>query len=257
MTGKNYTQSERNFLEGPKNRRYEFSTILKIGWEFIKGFRQMHFVGPCVTVFGSARFTEDHRYYQMAREVSAGISKLGFTIMTGGGPGIMEAANRGAFEAGGPSVGCNIKLPFEQHENPYVHASLTLDYFFVRKVILVKYSYAFVVLPGGAGTMDELFETLTLIQTAKIKGFPVVIMGKDYWENLLKMLDVMVEEKTISPEDLNLFLVTDSIEDAVLHIEKNAIKPFGLKQKIAQIKPQWWFGEGTNKDLKKRIKMMR
>lgn len=159
----NNTPSEE--LEGPKDRRSELRFIFQIGWQFLKGLRTLHFVGPCVTVFGSARFQEDHRYYKLAHQMGRTIRDLGFTVMTGGGPGLMEAANRGAFEAGGKSVGCNIRLPFEQQPNPYMHTSVTINFFFVRKVLMLKYSYAFVVMPGGWGTMDELFETLTLVQT--------------------------------------------------------------------------------------------
>src|SRR6201993_4129292 len=174
------TKSEIQFLEGPQSYWKEFVFSLKVLKEFIKGFRTLHFSGPCVTVFGSARFKEGHPYYQKARELSGEIAKLGFTIMTGGGPGIMEAANRGAKEVGGRSVGCNIELPFEQSSNVYLDRCIRLHYFFVRKALLVKYSYAFVVMPGGVGTLDEFFEALTLLQTGKIKNFPMVIMGTDY-----------------------------------------------------------------------------
>src|SRR6516165_11505667 len=153
------------FLEGPQPRAFELGQALKLFWELIRGFRALHFAGPCVTVFGSARFKEDHAYYHMARAVGAGLARAGFTVMTGGGPGIMEAANRGAKDVGGRSVGCNIELPLEQQPNHYLDRCVRLHYFFVRKTLLVKYSYAFVFLPGGAGTLDELFEALTLIQT--------------------------------------------------------------------------------------------
>lgn len=222
--------SEKVFLEGPRTRGREFGTLLSIMTEFLRGFRALHFIGPCVTVFGSARFNEDHKYYRMAREVGGGLVDLGFTVMTGGGPGIMEAANRGAKERGGRSVGCNIRLPFEQHHNPYLDRWVDFNYFFVRKVMLIKYSYAFIVLPGGFGTMDELFESMTLIQTGKILNFPVVIMGSDYYEPMLAFLDQMVAEGTISPSDLNLLLVTDSVEEAMAHIQKHAIERFGLKR---------------------------
>src|SRR6266850_6078740 len=149
--------------------------------DFLRGFRVLHFVGPCVAVFGSARIKAGSPDYELARKIGAGLSRMGFTVMTGGGPGLMEAANRGAKEAGGRSVGCNILLPTEQTPNSYVDRMVTFRYFFVRKVMLVKYSYAFVVLPGGFGTIDELFEALTLIQTRKILDFPVVLMGVDYW----------------------------------------------------------------------------
>src|SRR5882724_121319 len=173
------------FLEGPRSRFDEFITLFRVVLDFLRGFRVLHFVGPCVPVFGSARVNTDSRYYELARKMGAAIARLGFTVMTGGGPGIMEAANRGAKETGGRSVGCTIELPSEQPANAYLDRCVRLHYFFVRKALLVKYSYAFVVMPGGAGTLDELFEALTLTQTAKIKNFPVVIMGTDYWKGLI------------------------------------------------------------------------
>ncbi|HEY1270011.1 MAG TPA: TIGR00730 family Rossman fold protein, partial [Candidatus Binatia bacterium] len=163
---------ERRFLYGPQERSRELVRAIKIFCEFMRGFRTLHFVGPCVTVFGSARFRDDHEYYRMARDVGARLARAGFTVMTGGGPGIMEAANRGAKEAGGRSIGCNIELPEEQKPNPYLDKWITFRHFYVRKVMLVKYSYAFVALPGGFGTLDEIFETAVLIQTGKIKEFP-------------------------------------------------------------------------------------
>src|SRR5262245_60515207 len=168
------------FLQGPQPRGFELARAARIFVEFIRGFRALHFVGPCVTVFGSARFPEDHRYYQLARDVGARLAHAGFTVMTGGGPGIMEAANRGAREAGGRSIGCNIELPHEQRPNAYVDRWITFRHFFVRKVMLVKYSYAFVALPGGFGTLDEIFETVTLVQTGKIQEFPLVLIGTDF-----------------------------------------------------------------------------
>lgn len=215
---------------------------LKVMGQFIKGFRNLHFVGPCVTVFGSARFDENNKYYQMTRLVGAEISKLGFTVMTGGGPGIMEAANRGAKDVNGKSVACNIELSHEQQPNPYLDSFVTMDHFFVRKVLLFKYSYAFVVMPGGMGTMDEMFEALTLIQTKKIESFPVILMGKDYWKNLLNMLDEMVIAGTINSEDLKLLKVTDDIDEAMNHLKKYAVTEFGLKKKV-QHNPIKIFGE--------------
>lgn len=206
------------YLTGPRKRWEELIFAFSVWWEFIKGFRALHFVGPCITIFGSARFKEDHHYYKQAYALSKGISALGLTVMTGGGPGIMEAANRGAFENGGRSVGCNIQLPHEQKPNPYMHKWVTIRYFFVRKVLLVKYSYGFVVMPGGVGTMDEFYETLTLIQTATISNFPVVMIGKDYYRDVWEMLQKMVAAKTVSPEDLNLVLFTDDLQEAIHHI---------------------------------------
>lgn len=228
-----------DYLEGPKSRSSEFIFSINVFRQFIKGFRRLHFVGPCVTVFGSARFKEDHIYYQLGQRIGEEISKTGFTVMTGGGPGIMEAANRGAFEAGGMSVGCNIKLPFEQAPNPYMHEVVTLDYFFVRKFMLLKYSYAFVVLPGGWGTMDEMFETLTLVQTGMIHHFPVVLMGTEYYNPLMEYLDLMIREGTISAEDLNYVKLTDDPGEAMLHLEKY-IKGF---YQIRKRKRFWILGE--------------
>lgn len=223
-------QSEQRFLEGPRSRFRELLFTFKVFKEFLHGYRSLHFLGPCVTVFGSARFKEDHPYYQQAYQVGAKLCELGFAVMTGGGPGIMEAANRGAFENNGISVGCNIVLPMEQKENPYLHKWVNFNYFFVRKTLLIKYSYAFVIMPGGWGTMDELFETLTLIQTGKIVDFPVVLFGKDYWENLIKLMNDMVEEGTVSPKDLEYVLITDSVEETAEHLNKYAIKRFGLRR---------------------------
>ena len=219
---------ERRFLAGPRNRFEELLRAFRIFGEFIKGFRSLHFLPPCVTVFGSARFPEDHPHYQLARRVSAELGKLGFTIMTGGGPGIMEAANRGARDVGALSVGCNITLPHEQHHNPYLDRFVEFRYFFVRKVMLVKYSYAFVVLPGGFGTMDELFEAATLIQTKKIDDFPLVLMGVDYWRPLLAFLrESMVVHGTIDQKDLDRIFVTDDVSAAVAHVTTNAMKHLG------------------------------
>jgi uncharacterized protein (TIGR00730 family) len=228
-------------LAGPRSRLGEIGTILRAGRDFIRGYRALHFVGPCVTIFGSARFKEDHPAYAQAREMGAAVSRLGFTVMTGGGPGVMEAANRGARDVGGASVGCNIELPFEQDPNPYLDRSVTCRYFFVRKVLLFKYSYAFVALPGGLGTLDELTEALTLIQTGKIKQFPVVLIGTAYWQPFVEMLRTMAAAGTISPHDLDLLLVTDSVTEATRHIARHAIDRFGLK--AAQPSPWRLLGE--------------
>jgi uncharacterized protein (TIGR00730 family) len=233
---------ERYFLEGPKSRGSEAMTLWRILREFYYGFRRLHFIGPCVTVFGSARFKEDHRYYKMARDVGAAMAGMGFTVVTGGGPGVMEAANRGAKDAGGRSIGCNIILPFEQQPNPYLDAMLEFRYFFVRKVMLVKYSYAFVVLPGGVGTMDELFEALTLIQTRKILDFPVVLMGKDYYAPLIEFFRDMARAGTISEGDLRLFMITDSLAEAMAHIEQHAVQKFGL-HRTKSLKRRRWLWE--------------
>lgn len=235
-------QSDRALLEGPHSRLRELRLILRSVRDFVKGFRVLHFVGPCVTVFGSARFPETHPNYALGREVGASLVKLGFTVMTGGGPGVMEAANRGAREAGGCSVGCNISLAHEQEPNPYLDCYVTCYYFFVRKVLLFKYSYAFVALPGGLGTLDELTEALTLIQTAKIRQFPVVLMGSAYWQSFTELLRNMVNEGTIAASDLDLMLVTDSVPEAMAHIEEHAIHRFGLRKRTPPA-ARGWLGE--------------
>ena len=235
-------REERRFFEGPRSRTKELRFSFGILKEFIRGFRALHFVGPCVTIFGSARVAEASPYYEMARNMGKAVSKMGFTVMTGGGPGIMEAANRGARDVGGRSVGCNIILPIEQQPNPYLDTWFECKYFFVRKVLMFKYSYGFVILPGGMGTMDELFETVTLIQTKKILNFPVVLMGKDYYQPLFDFIRRMVDFGMISPEDLNLLLFTDSIEEAIIHLEKHAVVQFKLTQPKST-KRFWFFGE--------------
>ena len=209
------TKSEIEFLEGPQSRWQDFKFTLKVVREFVKGFRTLHFVGPCVCIYGSARFTEDHKYYKQATELAGKIAKLGFSIMTGGGPGIMEAANRGAREVGGRSVGCNITLPFEQSGNPYLDKWVEIKYFFVRKTLLIKYSYAFIVMPGGFGTLDELFESLTLVQTQKLQEFPIIIFGKEYHSKLMAYIKNLVEEGTISAEDVNYIHYTDDMDEVV------------------------------------------
>src|ERR1700747_3196019 len=211
------------FLEGPNSRFAEFCTLLRVMRDFLHGYRALHFVGPCVTVFGSARIKPDDPHYELALKMGAAIARLGFTVMTGGGPGIMEAANRGAKEVGGRSVGCNIELPFEQVSNMYLDRCIRLHYFFVRKALLVKYSYAFVVMPGGVGTLDELFCALAVIQNGKIKNFPVVIMGTDYWRQLIDFIEQMAQRGKISPSDLNLIFATDSVEEAIANISTKVI----------------------------------
>lgn len=234
------TKNEIKFLDGPQNRLKDLKFLFAVLMDFIRGLRRLHFVGPCVTVFGSARFKENHPYYIQARLISSEIAKLGFTIMTGGGPGIMEAANRGAKDVGGKSVGCNIILPHEQKHNPFLDKWVNIKYFFVRKTLLMKYSYAFVVMPGGFGTLDEYFEALTLIQTRIVSEFPMIIFGKEYHKDIIEHIEVMKEQKTISPEDVKLCLFTDSVEEAVRHI-KATIDTFGLKVKIP--KKRWYLFE--------------
>jgi uncharacterized protein (TIGR00730 family) len=230
---------EQIYLEGPKSRSYELFFAFRVFRQFIKGFRTLHFVGPCVTVFGSARFSEEHPYYVAAREFGKQIASLGLTTMTGGGPGVMEAANRGAFESGGTSIGCNIQLPFEQKPNPYVQQSITFEHFFVRKVLLMKYSFAFIIMPGGFGTMDEFYETLTLVQTKTITQFPIVLFGKSYYQPLMDYMAMMAEQKTISPEDLKLVLLTDSVQEAMEHVNKYITTNYKIKPR----KRLWWLFE--------------
>ncbi|HRP45115.1 MAG TPA: TIGR00730 family Rossman fold protein [Ginsengibacter sp.] len=233
-TTSKHAKKEIQFLEVPQSRWAEFKYTLTIISEFIKGFRALHFVGPCVTIFGSARFDETHIVYKQTRKLAGEIAKLGFTIMTGGGPGVMEAANRGAKDVGGKSVGCNIELPHEQHHNPYLDKWVNIKYFFIRKVLLIKYSYAFVVMPGGFGTLDEFFESITLIQTRKIEMFPIIIFDREFYQKLLEHNETMIKAGTISPVDVNLFLVTDSIEESVAYIKEKSIAAFGL----SYMKPQ-------------------
>ena len=220
---------DERYLEGPQPRGFELRWAARVALEFLSGFRSLHFAGPCVTVFGSARFGADHRYYQLARRLGAELARAGFTVMTGGGPGLMEGANRGAREAGGRSIGCNIELPEEQHPNPYLDKMVLFHHFFVRKVMLVKYSYAFIGMPGGFGTLDEMFEAATLIQTGKIEDFPVVLMGKDYWAEMLDFLrDTLVREGTIDQGDFDRILVTDDPVEAAARIQEAATRKFGL-----------------------------
>jgi uncharacterized protein (TIGR00730 family) len=189
--------------------------VLRIQSEFVEGFDALAAVGPAVSVFGSARTTADHPNYKLARELGRLLAVQGYAVITGGGPGIMEAANRGCQEGGGLSVGCNIELPMEQGLNPYVDLGVEFRYFFVRKVMFVKYADAFVIFPGGYGTLDELFEALTLIQTKKILNFPVILMGRSYWEPLLDWIrETLTREATINPEDVDLLRVTDDPAEA-------------------------------------------
>ena len=231
------------FLRGPQRRGIELWHAVGMFVEVLEGFRKLHFIGPCVTVFGSARFAENQPYYQMAREVGTSIANAGFTVMTGGGPGIMEAANRGAKEAGGFSVGCNIQLEHEQAPNTYLDRWITFKHFSVRKMMLVKYSYGFIALPGGFGTLDEVFELATLVQTRKVKDFPLVLMGKEYWQPLLGFLhDRLLATKTIDASDLDRIFLIDSPREAVDVITDVATRRFGLTYG-PRIQPRWWLGE--------------
>ncbi len=230
-----------SYLKGPLSRGKEFYFAIKVFFSFIGSFRKMHFIGPCVTVFGSARFKNTSSFYKKTEEVGTALAKMGFAVMTGGGPGLMEAANKGAYEFGGYSVGCNIVLPKEQKPNPYLHKWININYFFVRKFLLLKYSYALVVMPGGIGTLDEFFETLTLIQTKMIPDFPVVLFGKEYHKELYEHIQKMAKEGSINQEDLDLFFVTDSIDEMVEYINEKSVKRFGLVKK--EYRPNWFFGE--------------
>jgi uncharacterized protein (TIGR00730 family) len=234
---------EQRFLQGPRPRGSELVFALRVLGELIRGFRHLHFVGPCATVFGSARFHADHPYYQLGRAVGASLADAGFTVMTGGGPGLMEAANRGAREAGGRSLGCNITLPKEQKPNPYLDHWVQFRYFFVRKVMLAKYSYAFIALPGGFGTLDELFEIAVLIQTHKMKAFPLVLVGVDYWAPLLEFVrERLVAIGTIDPADADRLVVTDSPDEVAARVRDCGLEQFRLSYG-PRAKRRWYLGE--------------
>ncbi|HKE13037.1 MAG TPA: TIGR00730 family Rossman fold protein [Myxococcota bacterium] len=238
---------ETPFLEGPRSRGFELVRALRIFGELIRGFRALHFVGPCVTVFGSARFAEGHPAYTLGRAVGRELARVGFTVMTGGGPGVMEAACRGAKDVGGRAVGCNIELPHEQALNPWLDRHVTFHYFFVRKLMLVKYAYAFVVLPGGFGTLDELFEIATLVQTGKVKDFPILLMGSEYWAPLVEQLRRMVGGGALSDSELSHVTVLDSPERAASLAREAGLRRFGLRYVP---RPRRLFGErGLNHRL--------
>lgn len=228
------------YLEGPKSRGTELRFAFDVFTQIIRAVRKLHFIGPCITVFGSARFKEGHKYYEAAREFGKRIAEMGFTTITGGGPGIMEAANRGAFENGGYSVGCNIELPFEQKPNPYMHKWFTFRHFFVRKTLLIKYSYAFIIMPGGFGTMDEFFETLTQVQTKTISQFPIVLYGKEYYQPLMDYMIFLAKEATIGEADLKLVMLTDDMDEAIDHITSYIKGNYTIKKRP---KPFWGFFE--------------
>lgn len=232
------TQDDRKIREKLQQKTWnEIKTndswaIFKIMAEFVEGYEKLSKIGPCVSIFGSARSKPENQDYQLAEEIAFQLTQHGFGVITGGGPGIMEAGNKGANRGKGTSVGLNIELPFEQHDNPWIDSdkNLDFDYFFVRKVMFVKYSQGFVVMPGGFGTLDEFFEAITLIQTNKIGKFPIVLVGTDYWSGLLDWLKkTLVKERKISPDDLDLFRLVDTAEDAVQHFvkfyEKYDLKP--------------------------------
>ncbi len=238
---------EYSFLSGPRSRFRELYFTLKVLRNFVKGFRRMHFIGPCVTVFGSARAESSDMYYQKAERIGEALAKMGFTVMTGGGPGIMEAANKGAYQAGGYSVGCKISLPKEQKPNPYLHKWINIPYFFIRKVLLVKYSYAFIVMPGGFGTMDEFFESLLLVQTKMINEFPVILFGKQYHKELLEHIELMKTNEMISENELSALFVTDSVEEMINHLKTYSVKKYGLKK--IPFKRKWWLWERNHSSI--------
>ncbi len=215
--------AEKSFLSGRRNREQDLESAVGIFLEILRGFEELDFSGPCVTVFGSARFSDGHPYYETARELGQRLAEEGFAVMTGGGPGIMEAANRGAYDAGGVSIGCNIQLPKEQVPNPYLDKFVEFEHFFVRKVMLVKYSSAFVVMPGGFGTLDEAFEVVTLVQTKKLESFPIVAMGGSFWSELREFVtDTMLAAGTISEADLDVIQLADDVETAIKIIRQSS-----------------------------------
>lgn len=211
--------AEKLFLAGRRNREADLESAVRFFLEFLQGFESLEFPSPCVTVFGSARFREGHRHYELARNLGRELARAGYSVMTGGGPGIMEAVNRGAKEAGGYSVGCNILLPKEQGPNPYLDRFVQFEHFFVRKVMLVKYSSAFVLMPGGFGTLDEAFEVVTLMQTGKLDPFPVICMGGEFWGRLKGFItDTMVTEGTVNASDMDMIRSAATVDEAIAYI---------------------------------------
>jgi hypothetical protein len=218
--------AEKAFLSGRRSREADLESAVRFFLEFLRGFESFDFEEPCVTVFGSSRFPATHRYYRLAREVGAALARAGFAVLTGGGSGIMEAANRGAKDVGGLSLGCNITLPREQKPNAYLDKFIQFDHFFARKVMLVKYSTAFVVMPGGFGTLDETFEIATLMQTNKLEHFPLIAVGTDFWDPLISVArDTMIREGTLSPDDAPFVHRVDTAEDVVRIIREAGLLP--------------------------------
>jgi uncharacterized protein (TIGR00730 family) len=243
---------EHRFLLGPRRRVSELGFALRVLGEMIRGFRHLHFVGPCVTVFGSARFPDGHPYYALTRRLGAALAATGFTVMTGGGPGLMEAANRGARESGGGSVGCNIVLSREQQPNRYLDDWVQFRHFFVRKLMLAKYSYAFVAAPGGYGTLDELFEVAVLIQTGKMIDFPIILLGVDYWRPLVCCLrERLVAVGTIDAADVDHLVLSDSPTEIAALVRDRALDRFGLHYG-ERPRPRWWFFERARHERKRQ-----
>ena len=230
------SQPERQFLTQSRTPEKEIARLKRIQDEFVRGFKALYRLGPAVTVFGSARFKENHRYYKLARAVGAELARAGFATLTGGGPGIMEAANRGAHESGGVSYGLNIILPHEQRANPYVDTSVEFRYFFTRKVMLVKYSCAYIVMPGGLGTLDELFEAATLVQCGKVGPFPLILMGKKFWDGMIRWTRFMMKQGVYSQKELHFGYVTDSPAEAV-EVIRRSLTP-DVCQRLAPCTPQ-------------------
>lgn len=218
--------AEKLFLSGRRNREADLESAVTFFLEFLRGFESFDFEQPCVTVFGSARFNEGHPHYELARATGRALAEAGYAVMTGGGPGVMEAANRGAKEAGGLSVGCNIKLPFEQKPNPYLDRFIEFEHFFIRKVMLVKYSSAFIIMPGGFGTLDEAFEVITLIQTGKLDEFPVVFMGSPFWNQLREFaMDTLIGQGAVDLEETDFLHGAKTVEEALEYIQKGIARP--------------------------------
>jgi uncharacterized protein (TIGR00730 family) len=228
------TQRERSFLMQQRTLDREQARLKRIMGEFEHGFRRLHKLGPAVTVFGSARFKPGHPYYELARQVGRKLAEAGLTVITGGGPGAMAAANRGAYEAGGPSYGLNIILPHEQEPNPYIDENVEFHYFFVRKVMLVKYSCAYIVLPGGLGTLDELFEAATLLQCGKIGPFPLILVGREFWRGMRDFLLFMVDQGVFGADEVGFARITDSAEDAVESVVRSL--PPALRRQLHPIR---------------------
>lgn len=230
LDGGGSEDEERTFLMQQRTLARERTRLRRITREFEKSLEALYKLGPAVTVFGSARFKPGHRYYELSRQMGAALGKAGFTVLTGGGPGVMEAANRGAFETGAPSYGLNIQLPHEQAPNPYVDKSIEFRYFFVRKVMLVKYSCAFVVMPGGLGTLDELYEAATLIQCGKVGPFPLVLVGQDYWSGMVDFLRYMASQGVFDPKEIGFARITDSVGEAAELIVRSL--PESLRRRL-------------------------